>query len=52
LTASFAHKKMANGRLNQKIHKAFSSIRQIDASGLSGNKLILTIFFPSLGLVF
>jgi hypothetical protein len=48
LTASFAQTRMAKGRRNQKIHAAFSSLRQIAASALSGNKLILTIPFPPL----
>jgi hypothetical protein len=48
LTANFAHKKIANGRLNHKIQTAFSNFRQISAPGPSGNKLILTISFPPL----
>jgi hypothetical protein len=32
--------------LNHDSHNAFSIFRQIAASGLSGNKLILTISFP------
>jgi hypothetical protein len=52
LPVSFAHRKIAKGRLNQNIHKTFSSPSQIAGSGLSSNKLILTILFPSLGLVF
>jgi hypothetical protein len=43
---------MAKGRLNPNTHNAFSSFRQISASGLSGNKLILTIFFPSYSKIF
>jgi hypothetical protein len=46
--ANFAQMNIAKGRLNQKIHKAFSRFHQIPPSGLSGNKLILTIFFLSL----
>ena len=48
LTDSFAHRKMARGRLNQKIHIAFSNLRQISAPSPSGNKLIVTISFPPL----
>jgi hypothetical protein len=48
LTVSFAQRMIAKGRLNQRIHKTLSILRQIAASGLSGNKLILTIFFPTL----
>jgi hypothetical protein len=52
LTTGFAHRKTAKGRLNQKIHKTFSISRQIAASSLSGNKLILTIFFlPWIGIL-
>jgi hypothetical protein len=48
LAASFAHRKIAKGRLNQNIHNAFSSFRQISASGLSGNRLIFIISIPPL----
>jgi hypothetical protein len=43
--ANFAHRKIAKGMLNQIIHTASSNVLQIAASDLSGNKLILTIFF-------
>jgi hypothetical protein len=43
---SFAQRKKAKGRRNQKIQTAFSNFRQISAPGPSGNKLILTISFP------
>ena len=46
LTASFAQRKKAKGRRNQNIHTALSNFRQIAASDLSGNKLILIISFP------
>jgi len=48
LTTSFVHRKKAKGSRNQNIHAAFSNVLQIAVSGLSGNKLILTIFFPPL----
>jgi hypothetical protein len=47
-----AHRINTKGRLNQNIHTVFSSFPQISASVLSGNRLILTIFFPSLSMIF
>jgi hypothetical protein len=44
--AVFAHRKITKGKVNQKIHKPFSNLRQIGASGLSGNRLILIMSFP------